>query len=204
MARYRNNSSKVIPCDPKTIEKVIDTSLRTLNIDAIDIAFLYDVGWEKLNNEEYIKKLIDIKKKGKIKFYGIFAYPETLKTFLPKTLELNIFDAYLLQHSLAHSSQKVIDTLTQSKKFNNLPSFWYFLRQLRRSTRLIDINGRISSHKNLRQMFIYFIKKYHPKSGITNPVQESLSFCLQNEKIHSTMINTCDEKHLMENLQLLD
>jgi predicted aldo/keto reductase-like oxidoreductase len=53
-------------------------------------------------------------------------------------------------------------------------------------------------------MFIYYIKKYNPKSEITNPVQESLRFCLQNEKIHSTMINTCDEKHLMENLQLMD
>ena len=175
VARHVNNNRQEEMCDPKIIEKVIDTSLRNLNIDTIDIAFLYDGDLGNLNNEELIKNLIDIKSKGKVKFYGIFAYPDLMKTTLSKTLELNIFDAYLLQHSLAHNSQKVIDRLTQSKKliissaaissvknyfkFNNLPSFWYFLRQLRRSTRLIDKNSRKQSYKELRQMFIYFIKK---------------------------------------------
>ena len=42
------------------------------------------------------------------------------------------------------------------------------------------------------------------KDGITNPIEESLIFCLQNEKIHSTMINTCNEKHLVENILLME
>jgi aryl-alcohol dehydrogenase-like predicted oxidoreductase len=217
-ARYLDNNNKLFGSyEPKVIEKGVETSLRNLNIDAIDIVFLYGMD---LGNEELIKKLIEIKMKGKVKLFGIFAYPKELDVILPKTLELNIFDAYFLQHSLTHDSQKTIDTLIKAKKLvisctaisavknyfelSNLPAFWYLLRQIRRSTRLTTKSQQKQSYKELLQMFTYFVKKFNPKSGITNPVQESLSFCLQNEKIHSTMINTCNEKHLMENLKLMD
>ena len=220
VGRYLNNNKLVVNYNPETVEEVIETSLRNLNIDAIDVAFLYGVGLENLNNEELIKKLISIKQKGKVRFYGIFAYPDSMKTILSKTLELHIFDAYFLQHSLTHNSQKEIDVLAKSKKLiisctaissvknyfriNNFPSFWYFLRQIRRSTRLICKAERKQAYKDLKQLFVYFNKKYNPKNGITNPIEKSLVFCLQNEKIHSTMINTCNEKHLIENILLME
>jgi len=220
VGRYLNNNKLVVNYNPKNTEELIETSLRNLNIDAIDIAFLYGVPLKNLNDEELIKKLISIKQKGKVKFYGIFSFPDPMKAILPKTLELNIFDVYFLPHSLTRNSQKEIDTLTKSKKLiiscmaigsvknyfriNNFPSFWYFLRQVRRCIDLPNAVARKESYRQLKQLFVYFNKKYNPKSCITNPIEESLIFCLQNEKIHSTMINTCNEKHLMENILLME
>ena len=193
--------------DPKAVEEGIETSLKNLNIDSIDIAFLYPDSLDTLANEKLIERLIEIKKKGKVKYLGIFGMSQDIiEVLMPKSLEFKIFDVYFLRHTLVNNNQATIDILTNYKKLiinfsvissvknyfkiNNMQSFWYFLRQLKRSIYSYDER-------------LILLNDFSRKNKLENSIKEGLKFSLQNEKIHSTMINTCDENHLMENLQLL-
>jgi aryl-alcohol dehydrogenase-like predicted oxidoreductase len=205
--RYFFNSKKFIPdLEPKSIETSLEASLKNLNIEAVDILFLYGLFQKDFSNEKFIQDLMGLKKKGKVKFLGLFGMD--INNILVDMPKFDLFDAYMLPHSISdnnddainilHDSNKLIITFGSISTMKNyftvfdFPSLWYFLRAIR----------RLDFSKKTNELYNYFTCKNNLNNNFSS-IQNSLSFSLENRKIHSTLINTCNEKHLLENLKLL-
>lgn len=205
--RYHFNSKKFIPdLEPKLIETSLEASLKNLNIEAVDILFIYGLFQKDFSNEELIQELMGLKKKGKVRFLGLFGMEiDKLLTAMP---EYDLFDAYMFPHSISNNNDAAINRLHDSNKLiitfgsistmknyfkvYDIPSLWYLLRSIR----------RFDYSKKTNELFNYFTCKNNLDDNYS-AIQNSLNFSLRSRKIHSTLINTCNEKHLLENLRLL-
>jgi len=205
--RYFFSGNKIIPdLEPKSIETSLETSLKNLNIEAVDILFLYGLFQKDFSNEKFIQDLMDLKKKGKVRFLGLFGMDAS--NFMVDIPKHDLFDAYMFPHSISNKNDDAINILHDSNKLvitfgsistmknyfkvRDLPSLWYLLRSIR----------RFDYSRKTNELFNYFIYK-NDLGNNHNPIQDSLNFSLRNRKIHSTLINTCNEKHLLENMELL-
>ena len=204
--RYFFSDKKILPdLEPKSIETSLETSLKSLNIEAVDILFLYGLFQKDFSNEKLIQGLMGLKKKGKVKFLGLFGMD--VNNFMVDTPKYDLFDAYMFPHSISNNNDEAINILHDSNKLvitfgsistmknyfkvRDLPSLWYLLRSIR----------RFDFSKKTNELFNYFTCNNDLDNNYS-PIQGSLDFSLRNRKIHSTLINTCNEKHLLENLKL--
>jgi predicted aldo/keto reductase-like oxidoreductase len=119
LKKYRNNvyiSSKTLAKDGQSAVKDLETSLKELQTDHLDVWYLHSRGTPSAVNDELLQAQVDAKKAGKIRFAGVSFHGGHAEV-IPAFLKLNHFDVFLMSYNFAMdpATDALID---QAKKAN--------------------------------------------------------------------------------------
>lgn len=181
------------------IKKSVDESLKRLKIDYIDILHLHDIEFASLDQIIYesIPTLIELKKTGKIRFYGISGLP--LKIF-KKVSEETPLDTIL---SYCHFSLHNTNLLNIEKTLTD-----------------IGIGIINASPLSMGLLSKKGPPKWHPASDrIKNVCREAAQFCqekgvdieklaiqfaVSNDRIPTTLVGTANPNHIEKNIEWIN
>jgi len=169
----------------QVITKNLETSLKRLRCDYVDILQFHGGDAETLKREGLIECLQDFKRRGKVRFIGV----STSLPKLPAMFDLGAFDTYQIPYSLL------------------APEHESWIRKIGQAGAGIIIRGGIAQggpdavivrpanndvwqKANLDQWI----------DGSTTRAELILRYTISNPHCHSTIVGTCDHRHLAENI----
>ena len=187
---------------PQSISKSLDSSLKRLGVDFVDILFLHAPTPRDLN-EGVLNTLMQLKESGKVRCIGVNSFNHGV---IRECIELP-FDGVMLNYNvLDQDSEPLIDLLAAKGKFiigataiaqalflwktilsPSRKSLYYLMRALARHRHRSDL---LASRK------LSFLNQYH---GVSGP-QVAIAFVLRHPSIASAVFGTTSLQHLMENI----
>ena len=188
------------------IKSSLDKSLSRLRSDYIDVYQLHDIEIDLLDNsEEIISTLVDLKKKGKIRFFGIStkSQEESIKVIDKKIFDcmqinFNLIDQRAIKNGLfAKCIENNVAIIGRTPlcfgfltgKYNNI-TFHQDDHRSRWSKSQIDLWS--SAYK-------FFLDKIK-NSEIQSNAQLALRFCLSFSEISTTIPGMLNKQHVLENV----
>jgi predicted aldo/keto reductase-like oxidoreductase len=120
LKKYRNNvyiSSKTQAKDGQSAARDLETSLKELQTDHLDIWYLHSRSTPSAVNDELLQAQVDAKKAGKIRFAGVSFHGGHAEV-IPAFLKLNHFDVFLMSYNF--TMDPATDALIAQAKQANL------------------------------------------------------------------------------------
>lgn len=176
----------------------VESSLKRLKTDYIDILFLHDIEYDKGKHlqialTEGIEALKDLKKQGKIKFFGISSYPITILNNVISNHDLDVVLVHnhytlindLLLGLIPKIKAKDIGLISASPFASGLlthkgPPDWYPISKKDLSIIKKTVNFCMGEHISLEKL--------------------ALQFAMGNSEIPTTLFSCCNQNTLNQNI----
>jgi len=194
--RYGDNS---FDFSPRRIKKSIDESLIRLKTDYIDILHLHDIEFGSLDEiiNDSLPALEELKKEGKIRFFGVSGLP--LKIFEEVLKEVNI-DTILsyCQYSLNNTNLLNIQSNVLEKGVG-------IINASPLSMGLLSNRGAPSWHPASKEIKETCRKavEYCSINGI-DITKLAVQFSVQNKNISTTLVGTANPENIVKNIKWIN
>ncbi len=169
----------------QVITENLETSLRRLRCDFVDILQFHGGDAETLKREGLIECLQEFKRSGKVRFIGV----STGLPKLPAMFDLGIFDTYQIPYSL----------LT--------PEHESWIQKIGQAGAGVIIRGGIAQGGPDAAIQRPSLNEVWQRANLDQWIDKSTSraelilrYTISNPHCHSTIVGTCDHRHLAENI----
>ncbi|HBJ34291.1 MAG TPA: aldo/keto reductase [Planctomycetaceae bacterium] len=169
----------------QVITKNLETSLRRLRCEFVDILQFHGGDAETLKREGLIECLRDLKRSGKVRFIGV----STSLPKLPGMFDLGVFDTYQIPYSLV------------------APEHASWIQKIGQAGAGVIVRGGIAQGGPDAVIARPAVNDVWQKAnldqwidGSTSRAELILRYTLSNSDCHSTIVGTCDHRHLAENI----
>ncbi len=169
----------------QVITNNLETSLKRLRCDFVDILQFHGGDAETLEREGLIECLQGFKRSGKVRFIGV----STSLPKLPGMFELGVFDTYQIPYSLL------------------APEHESWIQKIGQAGSGVIIRGGIAQGGPDAVIQRPANNDVWQKANLDRWIDESTSraelilrYTLSNPHCHSTIVGTCDHRHLAENI----
>lgn len=179
-----------------------EESMKRLNVDYLDILNLHDIEYndcfylEQALNEG-IPALVKLKEQGKIRFFGIAAYPLSL---IRKIVESHDIDIVMNHNSFALNDTRLLELLPLMKEKNT-----GLINSAPLSSGLLSARGVASWHPASDQDKTIIAKalEFCKEQG-TSLEKLAIQFAVSCEDIPTTLISTANRERIKMNAQYVD
>ncbi|MFB5664067.1 aldo/keto reductase [Alteribacillus sp. HJP-4] len=193
VGRYGENS---FDFSRNKIKQSLEESLQRLGTDYVDILYLHDIefGSCKQVMEEGLPALEDLKKQGKIRFYGVSGLPLTIFEKVLNKKELDVILSYC-HYSLNDTSLLSIIPLLKEKQVGLVNASPLSMGLL--SPRPVaDWHPADEEMKRICHKAADFCKEQGE-----DIVKLAVQYSVQNDLIPTTLVSTASEKNITKNIK---
>nr|WP_249316774.1 aldo/keto reductase [Bacillus sp. FJAT-50079] len=190
--RYGDNT---FDFSKRSIIKSAEESLKRLNTDYLDILLLHDIefGHQDEVIDEGIEALIQLKRQGKIRFFGVSALPLSIFEKIIEKTELDVILSYC-HYSLNDTS---LLSLLPKLEQNGIG----LINASPLSMGLLSTNGPPTWHP-ANEKIKEICKKalLHCKNKGENLSKLAIQYAVQNERIPTTLVGTASAENIKRNI----
>jgi aryl-alcohol dehydrogenase-like predicted oxidoreductase len=181
------------------ILKSVDESLNRLQTDYVDILLLHDIEFGSIDQimEEAIPALQELKKEGKIRFYGVSGLPLSIFERVLNQTELDVILSYC-HYSLNDTSLLSIIPLLEKKKTG-------LINASPLSMGLLSSRPLATWHPADHEirMICKQAADFCSKNG-EDLSKLAIQFSVQNEKIPTTLVSTASVENIRKNITWME
>ncbi|PLS04880.1 aldo/keto reductase [Neobacillus cucumis] len=183
----------------KRIIESIEESLSRLKTDYVDILFLHDIEFGSLDQimAEGIPALQQLKKQGKIRFFGVSGLPLTIFEHVLSQTELDVILSYC-HYSLNDTSLLSLIPLLEEKKAGLINASPLSMGLLS-SRPVADWHPASEEIRMICKQAAEFCKE----NG-TDLSKLAIQFSVQNEIIPTTLVSTASVENIKKNIEWTD
>lgn len=181
------------------IKKSVDESLVRLKTDYIDILHLHDIEFASLDQIIYesIPALVDLKKAGKIRFYGISGLPLKIFQVVSEKVHLDTILSYC-HYSLNNTSLSNIEKEMSNKGIG-------IINASPLSMGLLSKKGPPNWHpaSNEIKRICHQAVQFCEEQGVAIE-KIAIQFAVANDRIPTTLVGTANPQHIERNVKWIE
>lgn len=181
------------------IKKSVDESLIRLKTDYIDILHLHDIEFASLDQIIYesIPALVDLKKAGKIRFYGISGLPLKIFQVVSEKVHLDTILSYC-HYSLNNTSLSNIEKEMSYKGIG-------IINASPLSMGLLSKKGPPNWHpaSNEIKRICHQAVQFCEEQGVAIE-KIAIQFAVANDRIPTTLVGTANPQHIERNVKWIE
>lgn len=181
------------------IKKSVDESLVRLKTDYIDILHLHDIEFASLDQIIYesIPALVDLKKAGKIRFYGISGLPLKIFQVVSEKVHLDTILSYC-HYSLNNTSLSNIEKEMSYKGIG-------IINASPLSMGLLSKKGPPNWHpaSNEIKRICHQAVQFCEEQGVAIE-KIAIQFAVANDRIPTTLVGTANPQHIERNVKWIE
>ncbi len=169
----------------EVITRNLEKSLKRLRCDFVDILQFHGGHAETLQREGLIQCVQDFKRSGKVRFIGV----STSLPNLPGMIDLGVFDTFQIPYSVL------------------APDHEPWIQKVSEEGAGVIIRGGIAQGGPDAAIQRLSLNEIWQKANLDQLLDESTSraelilrYTISNPHCHSTIVGTCDQRHLAENI----